>query len=160
MWDTGAANGIGLSNFLKVWCKTHARKLAIGIMWLHYLMTAYYLIKSRDITLLTKVKAMVFFPVAMYRCESWTIKKAECQRIDAFELLCWWRHLRVSWTTKEIKPVNPKRNQPWIFIGRTDADAPVFWSLDVKSWLTGKDPDAGKDWKQKDKRAVEHEMVR
>ena len=53
-----------------------------------------------------------FFPVAMYRCESWTIKKAEHQRIDAFELLCWRRHLRVPWTAKEIKPVNPKGNQP------------------------------------------------
>ena len=70
-------------------------------------------LKSRDITLLTKVlivKAMVF-PVVMYRCESWTIKKAECQRIAAFELWCW-RRLASPSDNKEIKPVNPKGNQP------------------------------------------------
>ena len=64
--------------------------------------------------------------------------------------------------SKEIKPVNPKGNQPWIFIGRTDAEAeaPVLWPPDVKSRLIGKDPDAGKDWRQKEKRAAEDEMVR
>ena len=73
-----------------------------------------------DFTLLTKVhilKAMVFSEV-MYRCESWTIKKAECWRIDAFALWCWRRLLRVTLDSKEIKPINPKGNQPWIFIGR------------------------------------------
>jgi len=59
--------------------------------------------------------------------------------------------------SKEIKPVNPKRNQPWIFIGRTKAT--VLWSPDVKSWLTGKDPNAGKDWEQEEKRVTEDEMV-
>ena len=80
--------------------------------------------KSRDITLPTKiclVKAMVF-PVVMYGCESWTIKKAECQRIDAFELWCW-RKLLSPLDCKDIKPVNPKGNQSWIFFGRTDAEA-------------------------------------
>ena len=78
------------------------------------------LLKSRDITLPTKVhlvKAMNF-PVVMYGCESWTIKKAEHQRIDAFDLWCWRRLLRVPWTCKEIKPVHPKGNQSWILIGR------------------------------------------
>ena len=78
------------------------------------------LLKSRDITLPTKfhlVKAMNF-PVVIYGCESWTIKKAEHQRIDAFDLWCWRRLLRVPWTCKEIKPVHPKGNQSWIFIGR------------------------------------------
>ena len=105
------------------------------------------ILKSRDITLLTKVcivKSM-FFPVIMYRYETWTIRKTEYQSIDAFEL---W-----PLDCKEIKPVNPKGNQPWIFIGRTDADAeaeaPVVWPPDVESWLLGKDPDAGKDWRQK-----------
>ena len=62
---------------------------------------------------------------------------------------------------KEIKPVNPKGNQPWIFIGRTDAEieAPILWPPDVKSWLIEKDPDAGKDWKQKEKGTAEDEMV-
>ena len=64
--------------------------------------------------------------------------------------------------SKEIKPVNPKGNQPWIFIGRTDtaAEAPVFWPPDAKSQLTGKDPDAGKDWRQKEKVVSEVEVVR
>ena len=61
---------------------------------------------------------------------------------------------------KEIKPVNPKRNQPWTFIGRTDAEAPILWPPETESWLIGKDRDAGKDWRQKEKRAAEDEMVR
>ena len=82
------------------------------------------ILKTRDITLSTKVhlvKAMVF-PVVMYGCESWTIKKAECQRIDVFELWCWRRLLRVPWTAK-IQPAHPKGDQSWLLIGRTDAEA-------------------------------------
>ena len=80
------------------------------------------------------VKAMVF-PVVMYRCESWTVKKAECQRIDAFELWCWRRLLRVPWTAKEIQLVHSKRDQSWVFFGRTDATAetPVLWPPHAKS---------------------------
>ena len=93
--------------------------------------------KSRDIILPTKVclaKAMIF-PVVMYGCESWTIKMAECQRIDASELWCWRRLLRVPWDCKEIQPVHPKGDQPWVFIGRTDAEAetPVLWPPHAKS---------------------------
>ena len=80
--------------------------------------------KNRDITFPTKVrlvKAMVFL-VVMYGCESWTIKKAECWRIDAFELWCWRRLLRVPFDCKENQSVNPK-DQFWIFIRRTDAEA-------------------------------------
>ena len=89
--------------------------------------------KSRDITLPTKVhllKAMVF-PVVMYGCESWTIKKAECRRIDAFELWCWRRLLTVF---KEIQPVNLKGSQSLIFIGRPDAEgeSPILWPPDGK----------------------------
>ena len=62
--------------------------------------------------------------------------------------------------SKEIKPVHPKGNQPWILIGRTDAEAPKFWPPDVKSQFIGKDPDAGKDWRQREKRAAEDEMAR
>ena len=96
------------------------------------------ILKNRDITLPTKVclvKAMVF-PVVMYGCESWTIKKAEQRRIDAFELWCWRRLLRVSpLDCKEIQPVHPKGDQSWVFIGRTDVEAetPVFWPPDAKS---------------------------
>ena len=113
------------------------------------------ILKSRDISLPTKVhlvKAMVF-PVVMCGCESWTIKKAEHRRIDAFELWCWRRLLRVPWTGR-IQPVHPKGNQSWIFIGRTDGEAetPIFWSPDAKNWLIGKDPDAGKDWRGRRRR--------
>ena len=63
--------------------------------------------------------------------------------------------------SKEIKPVNPKENQSWIFVGRTDAEAetPVLWPPDVKNWLIGKDPDAGKDWRQEEKGTTEDEMA-
>ena len=120
------------------------------------------LLKSRDITWPTKVclvKAMVF-PVVLCGCESWTIKKAEHQRIDAFELLCW-RRLLSPLDSKVTQPVHPKGNQSWIFIGRTDAEAqtPILWPPDVKKWLTWKDPDAGKDWRWEEKGSTEDEMV-
>src|SRR5574341_2202213 len=94
------------------------------------------ILKSRDITLPTKVhlvKAMVF-PVVMYGCESWTVKKAEHRRIDAFELCCWRRLLRVPWTAKEIQPVHSEGDQPWVFFGRNDAKAetPVLWPPHAK----------------------------
>ena len=118
------------------------------------------------------------FPVVMHRYESWTVKKAECWRI-AFELWCWRRLLRVHWTArnyqsilkeispgcslefKEIKPVNHKGNQSWIFIRRTDAEAEatIPWPPDVKNWLIGKDLDAGKDWRQEEKGMTKGEMV-
>ena len=93
--------------------------------------------KSRDITLPTKVhlvKTMVF-PVVMYEYESWTVKKAEHRRVDAFELWCWRRLLRVPWTCKEIQPVHSKGDQSWVFIGRTDAEAetPILWPPHAKS---------------------------
>ena len=118
------------------------------------------ILKSRDITLPTKahlVKAMVF-PVVMYGCESWTIKKAECWRIDAFELWCCRRLLRVL-DCKEIQPGHPKGNQSWIFIGRTDTETPTLWPPDAKIWLIWKDPDYGKDWRHEEKGMTEDEMV-
>ena len=95
----------------------------------------------------------------MYRCESWTIKKAEHQRIDAFQIVVLERTLESPLDCKEIKPVNPKGNQP-IFIGRNVAEAPILSPPDVKTRLTGKDSDDGKDWRQKDKGAVEDKVVR
>ena len=190
------------------------------------------ILKSRDITLPTKVhivKAIVF-PLVMYRCESWTVKKAERKRIDGFELWCWRRLLRVPWTArrsnqsilkkikrdyikkqrhyfvnkgpssqgygfcsshvwiwdldyqeswalkswcfwtvvlkktlespldcKEIQPVHPKGNHSRVFIGKTDVEAetPIFWPPDAKSWLIWKDTDVGKDWRQEEKGMTE-----
>ena len=96
------------------------------------------ILKSSDITLPTKVYLVkaVLFPVVMYGCESWPIKKAEHWRIDAFELVLG-KTLESALKCKEIQSVHPKGNQSWIFIGRTDVEAetPILWTSDVKSWL-------------------------
>ena len=121
------------------------------------------ILKSRAITLPTKVhlvKAMVF-PVVMYGCESWTVKKAEHWRIDAFELWCWRRLLSVPWVARRSnQSILKEINQSWVFIGRTDAEAetPILWPPDGKNWLIGKDPDAGRDWGQEENGMTEDEM--
>ena len=114
--------------------------------------------KSRDVTLPTKVclvKAMVF-PVVMYGCESWTVKKAERRRSDAFELWCWRRLLRAPWTARRSNQSILKN-----FFGRNDANAetPVLWLPHAKSWLIGKDSDAGRTWGQEEKGTTEDEMA-
>ena len=120
------------------------------------------ILKSRDITLPTKVRLVkaMFFSVVMHGCESWTIKKGERRRTDAFELWCW-RRLESPLNCKEIQPVHPKGDQSWVFIGRTDVEAetPILWPPDAKSWIICKDPDAGKDWGQEEKGTTEDEMV-
>jgi len=120
------------------------------------------LLKSRDIIFPTKVHLVnaVVFLVVMYGCESWTIKKAEHWRIDAFELWCWinsWEFLGLQ--GDQTSP--SKGNQSWIFFGRTDAEAetPMLWPPTVKNWLIGKDPVAGKDWRQEEKGTTEGMMV-
>ena len=120
------------------------------------------ILKCRDITLLTKVcvvKATVFPVVTcgydLDHKEGWVPKN-----------WCFWpvvleKTLESPLDCKEIKPVNPKGNQPWIFIGKTDAgaEAPILWPPDVKSWLIGKDPDAEKDWGQEEKGVTEDEKI-
>ena len=112
-------------------------------------------LKSRDITLPTKVRIVkaIVFPVVMYGCESWTIKKAEHQRIDACELWCWRRFLRVPWATRKsnqstLKEINPELE----FIGGTDAEVEtlILWPPDAKRQFTGKDPYDGRDWRQEE----------
>ena len=102
---------------------------------------------------------LCFFPIVMYQCECWTIKKAECWGLDDFEL--WYWRLESRLDCKEIQPVNYKRKQSWILIGRTDAEAetPKLWPPDAKSWLIWKDPNIGKDCRQKEKEMTEDEMV-
>ena len=110
-------------------------------------------LKSKEITLPTKVhiiKAMVF-PVAMEGCESWTIKKTEWWRIDVFELWCWRRQLRISWTARRsnqsiLKEINPEYSLEGLML---KLKLQSFGHLMQNSCLTGKDPDAGKDWRQK-----------
>ena len=121
------------------------------------------ILKSRDITLSTKVhlvKAMVFL-VVMYGCESWTIKESWAPKNWCFWTVALGKTLESPLDSKEIQPVHPKGDQSWVFIGRTDVEAetPILWPPDVKSWLTGKDPDAGNDWGQEEKGTMEDEMV-
>ena len=122
------------------------------------------ILKNRDITLPTKVrlvKAMVF-PVVIYGCEeSWTIKKCWVLKNRCFWTVLLEKTLESLLNCKEIKLVNPKGNQSWIFIGRTDAEAetPTLRPPDVKNWLIGKDPDAGKEWRWEEKVMTEIEMV-
>ena len=102
----------------------------------------------------------MIFPVVRYRFESWKIKKTKHQRI-CFQTVVLEKTLECPLDNKEIKPVNPKGNQPWIFIERTDAEAevPILWPPDANSQLTGKDPDSGKDWRQEEKGVTEDEMA-
>ena len=118
------------------------------------------ILKSRDITLPTTVclvKAMVF-SVVRYGCESWTIKKAEHRRLDAFELWCWRRLLRVPWRANLsiVKEISPGCSLEGLVLR---LKFQYFWLPDAKSWLTGKDPDSGKDWGQEEKGMTEDEMV-
>ena len=118
------------------------------------------ILKSRDITLSTKVhlvKAMIF-PVVMYGCENWTVKKAESRRIDAFELWCWRRLLRVAWTTRRSNQSILKEISPGCSLEGLMLKLKLQY-FDGKNWLIEKDPDAGKDWRQEEKGTTEDEMV-
>ena len=126
------------------------------------------ILKSRDITLPTMVclvKAMVF-PVVMCGCESWIIKKAEHLTIDAFELWCWRRLLRVPWNARRsnqsiLKEISPEYTLEGLMLKLKlqHFKTSIFWPPDVKTWLIGKDPDAGKDWRREEKGMTEDEMV-
>ena len=114
------------------------------------------ILKRRDITLLKKghiIKAMVC-PVVMYRCQSWVIKKAEHQRIKAFDLLCWRKLLRVPWTARRsnysiLKEINTEYSLEGQMLKLQLQVEVLIRPPDAKSWLTGKDPDAEKEWGQK-----------
>ena len=117
----------------------------------------------RDITLPTKVHLVktMAFPVVMYGYESWTIKKAEYWRIDAFELWCWRRLLKVPWTARRstqsiLKEISPEYTLEELMLKQK---SPILWPPDAKKRLNGKDPDAGKDWRQEEKGTTEDEMV-
>ena len=115
--------------------------------------------KSKDITLPTKVclvKLWFFQYVWMWELDS---KASWAPKNWCFWTVVLEKTLESPLDSKEIKPVNPKGNQPWIFIGRTKAKAPILWPLDVKSWLIWKDSNAGKDWGQEEKGMIEDKMV-
>ena len=117
------------------------------------------ILKSRDVTMLMKVhivKTMIFL-VVMYRCESWTIKKAACQKLMLPN--CGAGEDKSPLDSKDSKPVSSKGNQPWISIGKSDAEDPIFWQPDLNGWLVEKDLDAGKHWRQEGKGMTEDEMA-
>ena len=124
------------------------------------------ILKSRDITLPTKVrlvKAMVHLVKAMVFSSVW-MWELDCEESRGLKNWCFWavvleKTCESPLDCKEIKPVNPKGNQYWIFFGRTNAKAPILWPPDEKRWLIEKDPVAGKDWKQEEKGTTEDEMV-
>ena len=101
------------------------------------------------------------FPVVMYGCENRTVEKAEHPKSWCFWTVVLEKILESHLDCKEIKPVHPKGNQPWLFIGRTDAEAeaPTLWPPDMKKWLTGKDPDIGKNLGQEEIMVTEDKMV-
>ena len=118
------------------------------------------ILRSRDITVPTKVRLVkaLIFPIVMYGCKNWIIKKLSTKELMLFNCSVG----EDSWSPLDckIKPVNPKGNQSWIFIERTgaEAEAPILCASDVKSQLTGKDPDAEKDWRQEEKGMTEDEI--
>ena len=119
------------------------------------------ILKSRDITLSTKVSLVeaIVFPVVMYGCESWTINKAKSRRIYAFELWCWRRLLRVPWAARRSNQSTPKETNTECSLEELSCNwKSVLWPAGAKSWLIGKDPDAGRDWGQ-EKGTTEDEMA-
>ena len=121
------------------------------------------ILKSRDTTLPTKVCLVeaTVFPAVMYGCENWTLKESWAPKNWCFWTAVLEKTLESSLDYKEIQPVHPKGNQSWIFIGRTDAEGgtPILWPPDGKNRLTGKDPDAGKDWREEENGTTEDEIV-
>ena len=120
-------------------------------------------LKSRDITLPAKCPSSQSYGFSSSHVWKWEL---DCKESWVLKNWCFWtvvleKTLESPLHCKEMQPVHRKENQSWIFIGRTDAKAesPKFWPLDVKSWLTGKDPNAEKDWKQEDKWRIENEIV-
>ena len=151
----------GLQNHCRWWLQPwHSKMLA---PWKKSYDNLDSILKSRDITLPTKVclvKVMIF-PVVMYGCESWPIKKAEHRRLDAFELWYWRRLLRVPWTARScnqsiLKGIGPGCSLEGLML---KLKLPILWPPDAKNWFIRKDPNARKDWRQEEKGTTEDEMV-
>ena len=149
MWATKTMFSKAISLFLLPSWKEDYDKLSV--------------LKIKGITLLTKVcivKAVVF-PVVMYECENWTIKKAERRRTDAFKLWCWRRLLRVPWMARRsnqsiLREKNPEYSLEGLML---KLELQYFGHRMWRNWLIGKDPDAGRDWGQEEKGAAENEMA-
>ena len=150
------------------WIAAHQASLSITnslnllkLMSIKSVMPSNHLILCRPLLPPSIFPSIRVFPVVMYGCESWTVKKAEHQRIDAFELWCWRRLLRVSWTERRsnqsiLKEISPDYSLEGLML---KLKLQILLPPDVKNWLTGKGPDAGKDWRQEKKGTTEDEMV-
>ena len=168
LWHIDGETVETVKEFIFLWFKITAHGDCINEIKRHLLLGRKAMtnldstLKSRDITLPTKacmVKAMIF-PVLMYGCEGGTIKKAECWRIDAFELWCRRRLLRVPWTARRsnqsiLKEISPEYSLEY----SAEAEALIFWPPDAKTWLIGKDPESGKDRRREGGGMTEDEMV-
>ena len=162
----GRRTGSHTAYFLKVYCFhgdcSHEIKRCL-LLGRKAITNPDTVLKSRDIILPTKVcliKAMVFPEVHVHMWEL-NHKEGWAPKNWYFQTVVLEKTLNSPLDFKEIKPFHPKENQSWIFIGRTDAEAetPILWPPDMKDWLTGKDPDAGKDWRWEEKGTAEDEMV-
>jgi len=149
---------LGLQNHCRWWLQHEIkRRLLLGRKVMTNLDS---ILKSRDIYFANESPSSQGYGFSSSHVWMWELdyKESWVPENWCFELWCWRRLL----DSKEIQPVPPKGNQFWVFIGRTDTEAetPILWPPDAKNWLTGKDPDAGKDWRQKEKGTTENEMVR
>ena len=138
---------LGLQNHCRWWLQPQIKRCLL--LGRNAMANLDGVLKSRDIILPTKgflVKVMDFL-VVMYRCWKLDHKESWVLRNWCFPIVVLEKTLESPLDNKEIKPVNPKGNQPWIFFGRTEADVPILWPPDVKNWLIEKDPDAGEDWR-------------
>ena len=149
----------GLQNHCRWWLQPwNLKKLTLGRKGMTDLDS---ILKSRGITLSINVLLVKVFPVVMYGCESWTVKKTENWRIDAFELWCWKRFLKVPWTARRsnqsiLKEISSGCSLEGVML---KLKTPILWPPHAKNWPSGKDSDAGRDWGQEEKGMTEDEMA-
>ena len=160
---SGSSDRLYFLGLETLWTLTVAIKLKDVLLERKAMTNLDSILKSRDNALLTKVcivKALVF-PEVMYGCESLDHKEGWELKNWCFQTVVLEKTLKSPLDSKEVKTVNPKGNQSWMFFGRTvgEAEAPLLWPPDGKSQLIGKDPDAEKDWRQEEKRMTEDEVV-
>ena len=149
----------GLQNHCRWWLQPWNKKTLAP--WKKVMTNLDGILKSRDITLPTKAhlfKAMVLSSSHVWMWEL-DYKESGAQKNWCFWTVVFEKTLESTLDSTEIKRVPPKGNQSWIFVGRTDAEAPVLWPPDTKNWLNWKDPDAGKNWRREEKGTAENEMV-
>ena len=161
-WKIGGETMETVTDFIFLGSKiTAAMKLRHLLLGIKAMINLNSILKNRDISLLTKAHIVKSYSFSNSHVWMWELDHKEDWKLKSW---CFWivelgKTLEHPLDSKEIQPVNPKGNQHWMFIGRTDAEAPILWTHDVKNWVTGKNSDAGKDWRQEEKGTTEDEMV-